>query len=148
MKRNKSRSHGQLLLFVAYGALMIWLLFGQRTQRRSGADNLNVVPFATLKLYLNILKNSTDPYLIRHAFINLAGNVIMFIPLGFFLPYLRKETGNFFSMFVCTVVVIILIESVQYITGLGSCDIDDLILNVPGVMIGWLIRWFVTKKHK
>ena len=137
-----------LFLFAGYAALMIWLLFGQRSQGDGGKDNINIVPLTTLKLYVNILKYSTNGYLLRHAFINLVGNVIMCVPFGFFLPVISKQTKKFFSMLLYTVVVIVLIETVQYITGLGSCDIDDLILNVPGVVIGWCIRCFGSRKRK
>ena len=34
----------------------------------------------------------------------------------------------------------------QYFTGLGSCDVDDLILNVPSAMIGYILwKWFGSK---
>lgn len=146
MKRKKRIL--SLILFAGYAALMIWLLFGQRSQGDGGRGNINIVPLATLKLYVNILKNSHSSYLLWHAFINLAGNVIMFIPLGYFLPVISKKAKKFFPMLLYTLVVIVLIETIQYITGLGSCDIDDLILNVPGVMIGWFIRFCGTKKRK
>ena len=146
--KKKYRQFWLTLLFFSYVALMIWLLFGQRSLGASGAENLNVVPFTTLKLYWNLLKNSTNDALVRHAFINLVGNVVMFIPLGYFLPGVCRRTRNFFAMVLYTAVVIILIETLQYITGLGSCDIDDLILNVPGVMTGWCIRRFGTKKRQ
>ena len=146
--KQKYRQFGLTVLFLGYIALMIWLLFGQRSQGESGTENLNIVPFTTLKLYMNLLENSTNHYLVRHAFINLVGNVVMFIPLGYLLPGVYKRAQNFFAMLLYTVVVIVLIETIQYITGLGSCDIDDLILNVPGVMIGWCIRRIGTSKRK
>ena len=37
--------------------------------------------------------------------------------------------------------MICLVEITQYLTGRGSMDIDDVILNYPGVVIGFLILW-------
>ena len=146
--KKKYRQFGLTVLFLGYVALMIWLLFGQRSQGKSGVQNLNIVPFATLNLYWDLLQNSSNDALVRHAFINLVGNVVMFIPLGYLLPGVYKRVQSFFAMLLYTVVVIVLIETIQYITGLGSCDIDDLILNVPGAMIGWCIRRVGASKRK
>ncbi len=146
--KKKYRQFGLTVLFLGYVALMIWLLFGQRSQGKSGVQNLNIVPFATLNLYWDLLQNSSNDALVRHAFINLVGNVVMFIPLGYLLPGVYKRVQSFFAMLLYTVVVIVLIETIQYITGLGSCDIDDLILNVPGAMIGWCICRVGASKRK
>ena len=146
MKKSRKRGACAYLLFVTYTALMIWLLFGQRTKGDVAVENLNFTPFETLKLYADLLKNSKDGYLVRHAFINLVGNVVMFIPLGYFLPMILPKCKNFLVMLFCAVLVIVLIESVQFITALGSCDIDDLILNVPGIIIGWCFYRVQSKK--
>ena len=148
MKKSGKRRAVTYLLFLSYIGLMIWLLFGQRTKGDVAAENLNFTPFETLKLYVDLLKNSKDGYLVRHAFINLVGNVVMFIPLGYFLPTILPKCKNFFVMLFCAILAIVLIESVQFITALGSCDVDDLILNVPGIAIGWCFYWLQSKKSQ
>ena len=144
MARTDSRTGGQILLrfcFVAYCGLMLWLLFGQRlgteiyTQQL--ADSVNLRPLATVGRYVNLLQTNSNEKLLRHAVINLAGNVVMFIPLGFFLPRAFPRLRHFFRTFFLAVLVICLIEAVQYATWLGTCDVDDLILNTVGVCIGY-----------
>ena len=147
---NERKLHGSPLvrfLFLVYAALMIWLLFLQRIDKAIVAEeNWNFIPFATLKIYWKLLI-SENPLYVRQAVINLAGNVVMFVPLGAFLPAIWLGCRKFLRLAVTSAGLIILIEALQYITGLGSCDVDDVILNLPGIFIGYLVwkMWF--RKH-
>lgn len=134
------------IFFAAYGIWMLWLLFGQRFGQSSDAAywdrvlmNLNLHPLETLRRYLWVLCNSTDRALLRHAVINLGGNVIMFVPLGFFVPCLWEKLRPFGWHFLTMVLIILTIETVQLFTLLGSCDVDDLLLNLVGTTLGWLL---------
>ena len=138
------RKHRKLntLLFVVYSAIMLWLLF----DRVGGIDgmpywdqiraNLNLEPFHTIKLFLNVLDSRVYS---TTAIINLGGNVIMFVPLGFFLPRVFPALNKFHRTLLATVLIISAVELTQLFTLLGSCDIDDLILNVMGAAIGYII---------
>lgn len=132
------------ILFALYGLLMIWLLFGQRlgadipgTYWEQFQDNINLVPFRTIKEFIHTVGVTTNPYLIRHSFINLAGNVVMFIPLGFFPPCIWNRLRHFVRCMLWAMACIFIIELIQLFTLLGSCDVDDLILNMVGVSIGY-----------
>ena len=138
--------------FLVYGVLMLWLLFGQRMENgRLGIalggnrDNLNLIPFETLGLYWRLLKNGGAPDAMLHAAINLVGNVVMFVPLGWFLPKVWPVFRGLFRGVIFGASLICLVEMLQYITNLGSCDIDDLILNTVGVLLGYCV-WKL--KHK
>lgn len=140
------------ILFLAYCALMLWLLFGQRyegTQLRELLENAdrraNFVPFETVRLYLRLLKNGASESLLRHAVINLVGNVVMFVPLGWLLPAVWERLRGFFKTFLLCAAIICLVEAVQYATALGSCDIDDLILNLIGATLGYAF-WRLTRR--
>lgn len=77
---------------------------------------------------------------------NLLGNLLLFLPMGVFLPLIFKEKFNKFSKFLVFILVtVILVEVLQFITFLGSLDIDDFILNVIGAMIGFLIYKICNK---
>ena len=134
-------------LFLTYAVFMIWLLFLQRME--NGVileENWNFVPFKTLKLYWRLLF-SGNHYYAKQAVVNLAGNVIMFIPLGYFLPAIWLRYGNFWRLLLISVCIIVIIETTQYFTGLGSCDVDDFLLNLPGIIIGFLI-WAIAIKTR
>lgn len=140
-KTGKSRFFWGFCLLL-YSLLMLWLLFGQRwgtsVYRQELAENINLIPFATLGRYWQLLQGG-DGGLVRHAFINLAGNVVMFIPLGALLPAVYSRLRGFFQTFFFSVMLIATVEALQYATLLGTCDIDDLILNLAGVILGYIL---------
>lgn len=131
------------LLFAVYVAAMLWLLFGQRLDtvvyQQGLADSINLQPFATVMMYWKLLRDGGSAYYVRHAFINLLGNVVMFVPLGYFLPSLFGRLRSFFKTVLFALCIIVTVETVQYFTMLGTCDIDDLILNLAGVAVGYPI---------
>lgn len=129
-------------LFLAYGALMLWLLFDRPGYDpgipywEQAAGHLNLIPFRTLRLYAGLLDSGVRSY-IRMSVINLAGNIIMFIPLGFLLPRVFSRLTSLPRILLATTVLITVVEIIQLFTLVGSCDIDDLILNVIGSAIGY-----------
>ena len=136
-----------------HGILMLWLLFGQRMGQLSFDDyaqqlrtNLNLHPFDTVGRYLWVLRNSADPALIRTAVVNLGGNVLMFVPLGFLLPGVWPRLRRFGWHFLLMVGIIVSIELTQWLSLLGSCDVDDLILNLVGTTLGFAV-WSIINKR-
>lgn len=128
------RKKRNMALFTLYCAVMLWLLFC----RRGTFDgmNLNLEPFRTLERYIRLL-DSSRPGLVRLAVVNLFGNVIMFIPLGFFLPRVFGWLGKFRRTLLAAAFIITLVELAQLLTLLGCCDIDDLLLNLLGTAMGY-----------
>lgn len=76
----------------------------------------------------------------------LAGNFLMFIPMGFFLP-LAASKMDFKKILKIAIVVPIIVEIIQPIVG-RSFDIDDIILNFAGIMIGYLFVVCIIKLSK
>lgn len=143
--------------FLIYGLLMIYLLFGQRmgqlpvgTYWERISANLNLKPLDTVWRYIWVLKNSEDAALLRHAVVNLVGNVVMFVPLGYLTPCIWGKVQKFWRHFLYMVLIIVSIELLQLFTLLGSCDVDDLILNLVGTTLGYLlwkiVSWFSRKR--
>lgn len=132
------------LLFALYSLLMLWLLFGQR-MGAGGGIGINLQPFDTIRRFLWVLENSNSTGALRHAVVNLAGNVVMFVPLGFFLPAAFRCFRRFWSCGMVALGVILTVELLQLITQLGACDVDDLILNLVGALLGYGI-WLLAVK--
>lgn len=136
------------ILFVLYCAMMLWLLF-HRTGYVEGIpyrDQLkyNLLPFETISHFLRLLHYPASR---RHAIINLVGNVIMFIPLGALLPRVFPKLNRLHKVLLTTGVIMILVELAQLFTLLGSCDTDDLLLNVFGAAIGYWLHLILRKKR-
>ena len=64
-------------------------------------------------------------------------NFLMFIPFGFFLPFISKKI-NYRSIWKIAVIVPIIVEVIQPIVG-RSFDVDDLILNFAGIVVGYFL---------
>ena len=133
-------------VFAVYVLLMLWLLFGQRfgytkngTYLEMLQANINIVPFGTVGLFVKSIMHSQDPALLRHAVINLAGNIVMFVPLGFLMPAVFPRMRVLKKTMLCAAAVMTVVEIIQLFTLLGSYDVDDLILNLMGAFIGFII---------
>lgn len=77
------------------------------------------------------------------SMLNLLGNMTLFMPLGFLIPILRKRCRTLRKVLVIGIAVSGFIEIVQYFIG-RSTDIDDVILNVLGWIIGFAVHKFIV----
>lgn len=149
---DKTRDRIVLLIFCLYCAAMACLLFA----RSEPADEFpyweqvcswtSLVPFHTIGKQLGWLGDVDTFWLFRHALVNLAGNVVLFMPLGIFLPRLRKRLDRFWKVLLAGSGIIVLVEVTQVLTLVGRCDIDDLILNSLGIAAGYgVYKWLWTE---
>lgn len=74
-------------------------------------------------------------------------NVILFFPLGFFLPLLYKKYNRISSVGLTGFLFSLFIEIVQMF-GRGSTDINDLITNTLGACLGYVIYKLLAKQNK
>lgn len=132
-------------MFIVYCGGMLWLLFG-RSIHASGDDyagsliaNINRIPFHTVSDQLQNLLNPPSPGLFTHAWINLGGNVAVFIPLGIFLPWIWPKFRRWGRFFLVSSGIILTVEFLQWITLRGILDVDDYILNMLGLFGGYVL---------
>lgn len=139
-----------LWLFAGYCFVMLYLLFFSRsvqfdlyglTYRDYLKEHINLIPLQTVRLMLrgaiSRLQRSGDPYLLHFAIKNLGGNILLFVPLGLFLPCIWKRLRRYLQFLLTVVCVIAAVETVQLLSTLGSMDVDDLLLNVLGASVGF-----------
>lgn len=81
----------------------------------------------------------------KPVIVNLIGNIIAFIPFGFFLPFFSKIGRSFFGSIFLSAFFSFLVESIQLVTKVGAFDVDDIFLNALGGFVGFLI--YYTTKH-
>ena len=102
---------------------------------------LELVPFRTIIEFIGLVETPTIGDL---AFRNLVGNIVLFVPIGIFLPLLFRKQRSFRVFLPTTVLLICAVEITQIVTLLGTCDVDDLILNTAGACAGYAVfRSFV-----
>ncbi|WP_368908430.1 VanZ family protein [Bacillus wiedmannii] len=102
---------------------------------------INLIPLKSTIRYLT----EFDSYNLDIVLMNTLGNVIIFIPFGFLLPLLFKQINNVKMASKIFIKFILLIESLQLLTFTGVFDIDDIILNMLGALIGY--GSFIGMKH-
>ncbi|MDF2674170.1 MAG: vanZ like family protein [Clostridiales bacterium] len=131
-------------VFVLYLLVLVNLIILKDGTALRMAEIGRQIPFSQKITQINIipLVNTIIPYLqgeqsIRIAMENLLGNIFAFTPLGFLIPFLFKKCRRPMIIFLISLCVSLLFEIVQLIFYLGTCDIDDLILNVLGSLIGY-----------
>lgn len=105
---------------------------GVRAARAAGTINANWDLFSTIRVYLKY-RNLNRIYLT-----NLLGNIIPFIPMGYFSAIFLPKRKFLIPMFRCFLLVFS-IEVVQFVTGLGYFDVDDILLNMLGCLTGYCL---------
>ena len=124
-------------LFALYVIALVFLLLF-RTPRSEYSYNL--LPLKTIQEYLIVLSRSDSAghALWPYALANILGNTLLLVPLGVFLPLLFRWQRIFPIFLLTALIMICLVELLQYYTQLGALDVDDLILNLFGASLGWL----------
>lgn len=131
-----------LLLFWYY----LWVLanvlffdnaFGRGISMHARLDAVNLEPLRTIRNYL--LAYGYGNISLRLVVLNLLGNLVAFAPMGLFLPALFRWQRSIFFFAATLTLGITAVEVAQVYTGAGSCDVDDLILNLAGALIVFLI---------
>lgn len=140
-KRSKAAKLAMGILFGAYLVILIGLLYGglRHGQEMNGQRLYNLKPLATIRMYWDAYKEHSLRYRIIGP--NLVGNILLFVPMAWFVPFLFPPMRNWKLFLPSMLALICLVEITQYLTGRGSMDIDDVILNYPGVAIGFFILW-------
>ena len=126
------------LVFVAYMLGVIYFMFFSETLGRvdkTSGYRYNLTPFVEIKRFYYVLKYHFS----FAAILNLAGNVVAFIPFGIILPMLRKKKTGVLQIAIMTFIFSLIIESLQLYYKDGVFDIDDMILNTAGGIIGYVI---------
>lgn len=140
--RAKRRHDYMLLLFWYYLWVLANVLFFDNAFGRgfhAGADlgAVNLEPLRTIKNYL--IAYGYGNISLRLVLLNLLGNLAAFAPMGVFLPALFRWQRSIFFFTATLTLGVTAVEVAQVYTGAGSCDVDDLILNLAGALIVFVL---------
>ena len=130
-------------IFIIYCFVLVYVLFLSRGTRDgfTFAEYMrrftNFIPFKTIVEYV---QRYIDGYR-NLSVLNLLGNFVLFMPMGVLLPCVIRKLDRFWKVTLTVLGMVVMVEIVQGILRVGSVDIDDVIFNVVGAMIGYrLIR--------
>lgn len=139
MKQNIRKEIGRLslLLLVIYGVIVIYfVLFSDRLGRTDGYSTYryNLVLFDEIRRFIQY-----RDYVSTGAFVlNMIGNLLVFYPLGFLIPIWREKKTGVIRILIYSFVFSLGIETLQLVTRVGVFDVDDLLLNTVGGLLGFI----------
>lgn len=167
MKKGNTRNPVTAILFLCYGAFMIYLLFDRNPATPESyleqiRNNCNFIPWHTVGNYWDVLTRpeyyigkwgsaAVYRYQATVAAINILGNIVLFVPLGVFLPVLWPKLQRAWKAIPAGLLMIAGVESCQLFTLRGRFDIDDFLLNMLGVIFGyagWRFYQFCRRKRR
>ncbi len=129
-----------IIIFVIYIiALCYFLFFAESMGRTTRGDeyHYNLQPLFEIKR----IWRSSHILGMKYVILNFAGNVIAFIPFGYLLPKMVKKKPRLFHTVLFSFEFSLLVELTQLISRTGSFDVDDLILNTFGGLIGYILYY-------
>lgn len=133
------------ILFIIYLVMMVYFLFFCERLGRTPSDtyHYNLKPFTEIKRYISYI----DEIGYFGVGLNLFGNVVCFMPLGFVLPILSHRKWGIFRITLVSFLASFLVEATQLVTKLGSCDVDDIIMNTLGGLLGYILFLICNKMY-
>ena len=139
MKGKKERIISITIFVIYIIALGYFLFFAESMGRTSRGDeyHYNLQPLFEIKR----IWRSSHILGMKYVILNFAGNVIAFIPFGYLLPKMVKKKPRLFHTVLFSFEFSLLVELTQLISRTGSFDVDDLILNTFGGLIGYILYY-------
>lgn len=148
---NKSRKIANRLawvLFIIYILLLSYFLFFSEGFGRVGGNSeykSNLQLFKEIKRFITYRETIG----FKGFFINVIGNVLAFIPFGLVLPFISPANRKLINISLLSFELTLCVEIVQYLLKVGIFDVDDILLNTIGGILGYLIflicRWTYYK---
>lgn len=128
-----------LMLFIMYIIIVICATFFSRNKGYTG------------KINLSLFNSYREAYFTgsESNWINIILNIMLFVPMGFFLPLLSNKLNKNYITISIGLLITLSIEILQTVTTLGIFEIDDIFNNVLGTLIGYdLINIIMISTNK
>lgn len=131
------------ILFLLYFCVLFYFLFFSEEMGRTFSErtyHYNLVPLKEIRRFLHYWRTLG----ITAVFLNLAGNILAFMPFGSFLPMFSARCKKWRFTVLYSFELSLLVELLQLVFKVGSFDVDDLLLNTIGGMLGYLVYQMIT----
>jgi glycopeptide antibiotics resistance protein len=135
------------VLFILYIILLAYFLFfSERYGRTISSDEYkyNLTLFKEVKRFINYRKEVGFESFI----VNIFGNILAFAPFGFVLPIISVNNRKLLNITVLSFEFSLTVELLQLIFKVGIFDVDDLLMNTIGGMLGGLCFLIGYKIYK
>lgn len=138
LEKNKIETAFFYFSFSVYLLLFLWIIIFTYVsplelfdQSRPVIRGVNLIPFHEIGQYLSGSANVSRTVVMN----NILGNIVIFTPLGLYLPLLIKNNSVIKNVY-AVALISLAIEIIQFVFAIGISDIDDIILNTVGGTLG------------
>ncbi|MBC7959836.1 MAG: VanZ family protein [Vallitaleaceae bacterium] len=133
-------------LFLFYLMFLAYMLFLSPAFGRNAAvvREYNLIPLKTIKNYIQYREYVNSQTL----FINIFGNILAFVPMGFFIPIIFRNKRHLMEVFFFSSIISLGVEFLQYRFVVGSFDVDDILLNTAGGILGYILFLMIYRSYR
>lgn len=144
-KRQYKSGYARVLFGLYLVSLFYFLFFSERYGRSTASSEYryNLVLFQEINRFIQY-RNVIG---VESFIVNILGNVFAFAPFGFFIPLVSRSKKGFFNVLLLCMEFSLTIELIQLMTKVGIFDVDDIVMNTIGGILGYLAyaiwnKWF------
>lgn len=134
------------LLFYLYIILLSYFLFFSEHYGRDYSHDYRY----NLELFKEIMRfiEYRQQLGMESFIVNILGNVLAFAPFGFLLPMLNKKYRGFFFIVFLSMLFSVAVETVQLVLKVGIFDVDDIMMNTIGGIVGYLLYRIINSMFR
>lgn len=141
MKKHKRIHVLSVIFFYFYMLALVYFLllsdgFGRLTVYEE--YHYNIIPFQEISRFIIYWRAIDNPFLV---FVNLVGNIIAFVPFGALIRWVINRKVTWLEVVGYTFLLSLSVEILQLIARVGVFDVDDLLLNTLGGLVGFWIYY-------
>lgn len=135
-----------ILLFLAYLLLLAYLLFFSSAYGRTEemGYRYNLKPFLEIARGIRYIDQVGYSYVLM----NIGGNIAAFMPFGWLVPLISLRRQNTGKILFQTFLLSLSAETIQLVTRTGAFDVDDLILNTLGGILGYWCYYLLFGRRR
>ncbi|MBQ2642680.1 MAG: VanZ family protein [Eubacterium sp.] len=151
-----------LSIVIGLIALVLVLFLVKKTSRlkRKQAVAIVILAFYLTKIFqivffsrhINVREIDVIPFDraggFRLILIYSLANMLIFIPIGTLIPLIHKKLNSWKVVLMIGLVLSLIIETLQYIFACGSTQVEDVIMNTLGAIVGFLIYRLIFERRK
>lgn len=119
-------------MMIGYTLFLLYMMFYGSGREASDFGYIQINPLQTVRYFCG------ENIKLQDFMVNIIGNIFVFSPYGW-LGILFKKLFKIGPLAIVFMLAISLIEFLQYYTGRGTADIDDILLNTFGMLLGYAI---------
>lgn len=147
IKNRKIITRISWLLFIIYIVFLAYFLFFSERYGRTIVSNeyrYNLHFFKEIKRFIKYRSELG----VESFIVNFFGNIFAFSPFGFVLPIISPKNRKFIHVFLLSFELSLSIEIIQLLFKVGCFDVDDMLLNTIGGILGYILFFICYHIYK